>query len=57
MMKAGFEVLTAVTMKSPIFWDVTRFNSVKVHIEFIPTTWCHIPEDGALQVNGSSDII
>jgi hypothetical protein len=29
--RVGFEVLTVVTMKSIIFWDVTPYSLVEVH--------------------------
>jgi hypothetical protein len=31
---AGPEVLTAVVMKSPIFWDITPFSPLKVNQRF-----------------------
>jgi hypothetical protein len=30
----GFEVLTAVVMKSSVFWDITQYNSLKVNQHF-----------------------
>jgi hypothetical protein len=30
----GFEVLTAVVMKSPIFWDITLCSPLKVNRRF-----------------------
>jgi hypothetical protein len=38
----GFEVFTAVVMKSIIFWDMTLCSPQR-------TTQCHIPEDDTLQ--------
>jgi hypothetical protein len=38
----GFEVLTAVVMKSTIFWDITPCDTQR-------TTRRYIPEDGTLQ--------
>jgi hypothetical protein len=48
----GFEVLTAVVMKSSIFWDTTLCRTLKVNqrsfktsVDIKWTTWSHIPED------------
>jgi hypothetical protein len=34
MLLVGFEVLTAVVMKSSIFWDITQCNPFKVNRSF-----------------------
>jgi hypothetical protein len=39
-----FEVLTAVAMKSSIFWNVTPYNPLKLNRCFEGT--CRYPEDG-----------
>lgn len=52
-MIVGFEILTMVTMKSTVFWDLMLFGLV-VHQCFRGTsmnfywTWCHIPQYGVL---------
>jgi hypothetical protein len=34
MIYAGFEVLTAVVMKSTIFWDITPYSPLKINRRF-----------------------
>jgi hypothetical protein len=34
----GFEILTAVLMRSSIFWDIARFNRLKVNRRFEGTS-------------------
>jgi hypothetical protein len=50
----GFEVLTAVVMKSAIFWDITLCSPLSVNRRFGGTyhrhLQCYIPEDGTLRV-------
>jgi hypothetical protein len=31
LIPVGFEVLTAVVMKIPVFWDITPYSSLKVN--------------------------
>jgi hypothetical protein len=38
-----FLLLTAVTMKSSVFWDVTVYSPVKVHRLFGGTCYLHHP--------------
>jgi hypothetical protein len=38
----GFEVLTAVTIKSSFFWDITPCHVVKVNQRFRGTYWLHL---------------
>jgi hypothetical protein len=37
-----FEVLTAVTMKFTVFWDVTPYNLVKIYRRFEGTSSFHL---------------
>jgi hypothetical protein len=48
----GFEVFTAVVMKSTIFWDIMLCSllSVETSVDTQRTTWHYIPEDSTLQV-------
>jgi hypothetical protein len=53
-----FEVLTAVVMKSSIFWDITPCNPLKVtrcssetSVDSQRITWHYIPEDRIFQLN------
>jgi hypothetical protein len=39
--RAGFEVLTAVVMKSSVFWDITPYNPLKVNRCFRGTCGLH----------------
>jgi hypothetical protein len=41
---AGFEVLTAVVMKSTIFWDVTLHSPLKVNRRLGETCWHHLQD-------------
>jgi hypothetical protein len=43
----GFAILTAVTLNSTIFWDVTPCNLVEVN--FCRFTRPHIPQEGDLR--------
>jgi hypothetical protein len=55
-MNVGFEVLTAVVMKSPIFWDIMPCSLLKVnqyfrgtcYLHLQGTIWHYIPEERAL---------
>jgi hypothetical protein len=50
-----FEVITAVTMKNAVFWDVAPYRCCELNqrssetlVEFTRSIWRHIPEDGIL---------
>jgi hypothetical protein len=41
----GLEVLTAVVMKSPIFWDITPCSRLKISLRFGWTCRLHLQQD------------
>jgi hypothetical protein len=51
VIRVGFEVLTAVSMKIAVFWVVAPCSMVDVYLEvnFYQTTRCYNPEDSNLQ--------
>jgi hypothetical protein len=42
MIHVGFEVLTAVVMKSPIFWDITPCSPLQLNRRFEGTCRLHL---------------
>jgi hypothetical protein len=43
-MMAGFEVLTAVVMKSTIFWDIMRYSPLRANTCFRGTYRLHLQD-------------
>jgi hypothetical protein len=45
----GFEVLTAMTMKSSVFWDVTLCSPEDIHLRFGETYCLHLQVEELVQ--------
>jgi hypothetical protein len=47
--KLGFQVLTAVVMKTSVFWDITPYSSSKVSRRFERTFRLHLEQEASMK--------